>query len=102
MALDINYEWTTFNFYGAFGAGEPAKLLPDMNRPATRYLTAGCVLIVLVAVWIRAMAGWPDHSAQDFRLRRHIPPGGPRDDRCDRGGTATAGSWLLHGRAGAE
>jgi len=25
-------------------------------------LTAGCVLIVLVAVWIRALAGWPDHS----------------------------------------
>jgi methionine sulfoxide reductase heme-binding subunit len=25
-------------------------------------LTAGCVLIVLVAVWIRAAAGWPDHS----------------------------------------
>jgi hypothetical protein len=24
-------------------------------------LTAGCVLIVLVAVWIRAVAGWPDH-----------------------------------------
>ena len=32
MELDINYEWTTFNFYGTFGAGEPAKLLPDMNR----------------------------------------------------------------------
>lgn len=25
-------------------------------------LTAGCVLIVLVAVWLRAAAGWPDHS----------------------------------------
>jgi hypothetical protein len=25
-------------------------------------LTAGCVLVVLVAVWIRAAAGWPDHS----------------------------------------
>jgi ferric reductase like protein len=25
-------------------------------------LTAGCVLIVLVAVWIRAVAGWPDRS----------------------------------------
>jgi len=39
MELDINYEWTTFNFYGTFGAGEPAKLLPDMSRPATRYLS---------------------------------------------------------------
>lgn len=24
-------------------------------------LTAGCVLVVLVAAWIRASAGWPDH-----------------------------------------
>jgi sulfoxide reductase heme-binding subunit YedZ len=24
-------------------------------------LTAGCVLVVLAAVWIRATAGWPDH-----------------------------------------
>lgn len=39
MQLDINYEWTTFNFYGAFGAADPAKLLPGMDRPATRYLT---------------------------------------------------------------
>ena len=39
MELDINYEWTTFNFYGAFGARQPAKLLPGMSRPATRYLS---------------------------------------------------------------
>jgi hypothetical protein len=39
MQLDINYEWTTFNFYGTHGAGDPAKLLPDMSRPATRYLS---------------------------------------------------------------
>jgi hypothetical protein len=39
MELDINYEWTTFNFYGAFGALDPTKLLPDMSRPATRYLS---------------------------------------------------------------
>ncbi|HET6866050.1 MAG TPA: phosphodiester glycosidase family protein [Solirubrobacteraceae bacterium] len=39
MELDINYEWTTFNFYEAFGAVDPAKLLPDMSRPATRYLS---------------------------------------------------------------
>jgi Phosphodiester glycosidase len=39
MELDINYEWTTFNFYGTFGAGDPSKLLPDMSRPATRYLS---------------------------------------------------------------
>lgn len=39
MELDINYEWTTFNFYALFGAGDPAKLLPAMSRPATRYLS---------------------------------------------------------------
>ena len=39
MQLDINYEWTTFNFYGILGARDPAKLLPDMSRPATRYLS---------------------------------------------------------------
>jgi hypothetical protein len=39
MQLDINYEWTTFNFYGILGAGDPAKLLHDMSRPATRYLS---------------------------------------------------------------
>jgi hypothetical protein len=38
MELDINSEWVTFNFYGAPGAGEPAKLLPGMTREATRYL----------------------------------------------------------------
>jgi hypothetical protein len=39
MELDINYEWVTFNFYGTSGAGQPTKLLPTMDRPATRYLT---------------------------------------------------------------
>jgi Phosphodiester glycosidase len=39
MELDINYEWTTFNFYRTFDAGGPAKLLPGMSRPATRYLS---------------------------------------------------------------
>jgi hypothetical protein len=39
MELDINYEWVTFNFYGAFGAAAPSKLLPGMNREATRYLS---------------------------------------------------------------
>ena len=39
MELDINYEWTTFNFFGGFGAAGPAKLLPGMNRPTTRYLS---------------------------------------------------------------
>jgi hypothetical protein len=39
MELDINYEWTTFNYYGTFGAGDPAKLLAGMSRPSTRYLS---------------------------------------------------------------
>jgi hypothetical protein len=42
MELDINYEWVTFNFYGAGGpdgAAGPAKLLPGMSRTTTRYLT---------------------------------------------------------------
>jgi hypothetical protein len=39
MELDINSEWVTFNFYGAWSAGAPQKLLPDMTRDATRYLT---------------------------------------------------------------
>jgi hypothetical protein len=39
MELDINYEWTTFNSYGAFGADDATKLLPGMSRPATRYLS---------------------------------------------------------------
>ncbi len=39
MELDINYEWTTFNFYGRWGAAQPQKLLPGMSRDATRYLT---------------------------------------------------------------
>jgi Phosphodiester glycosidase len=38
MELDINYAWTTFSFYRTFNTGEPTKLLPGMNRPATRYL----------------------------------------------------------------
>jgi hypothetical protein len=39
MELDINYEWTTFNFFGGLGAADPTKLLPGMSRDATRYLT---------------------------------------------------------------
>ncbi len=39
MELDINSEWVTFNFYGSPGAADPTKLLPDMTRGATRYLS---------------------------------------------------------------
>ena len=39
MQLDINTYWTTFNTYRHPGAVGPAKLLADMDRSATRYLT---------------------------------------------------------------
>ena len=39
MELDINSEWVTFNFFGGWGAAGARKLLPDMTRDATRYLT---------------------------------------------------------------
>jgi hypothetical protein len=43
MALDINPEWVTFNFYSHPSATNPtvvvpAKLYPQMQRPAARYL----------------------------------------------------------------
>ncbi len=44
MELDINPSWTTFNFYGAAHAGDPAsvagsKLLPEQHKSANRYLS---------------------------------------------------------------
>jgi hypothetical protein len=39
MELDINSEWVTFNFYDAWQAAAPQRLLPWMTRDATRYLT---------------------------------------------------------------
>ncbi len=38
MELDINSFWVSFITYGSSGALDPTNLLPDMNRPATRYL----------------------------------------------------------------
>jgi Phosphodiester glycosidase len=40
MELDINSYWVSFITYGSAGASRPRNLLPDMNRPATRYLTS--------------------------------------------------------------
>lgn len=45
MELDINPEWVTFNVYGHpdpanLAALDATKLLPDMQRPADRYLGA--------------------------------------------------------------
>jgi hypothetical protein len=42
MTLDLNPEWVTFNFYQHNGAAiSAAKLYPQMQRPATRYLGPG-------------------------------------------------------------
>lgn len=39
LELDINEDWTSFITYRHPGAVEPSNLLPEMFRPATRYLT---------------------------------------------------------------
>jgi len=39
MELDINTYWPSFITYRDPGAGDPANLLADMDRPPTRYLT---------------------------------------------------------------
>jgi Phosphodiester glycosidase len=39
MELDINAYWVSLITYRHWGALDPANLLPDMNRPATRYLS---------------------------------------------------------------
>jgi hypothetical protein len=39
LELDINEDWTSFISYRHPGAGEPSNLLPEMFRPAERYLT---------------------------------------------------------------
>lgn len=38
LELDINEDWTSFISYRHPGAVEPSNLLPEMFRPATRYL----------------------------------------------------------------
>ena len=38
LELDINEDWVSFISYRRRGAREPANLLPEMFRPATRYL----------------------------------------------------------------
>jgi Phosphodiester glycosidase len=38
MELDINSYWVTLNIYRGPGAGSASKALPEMSRPATRYL----------------------------------------------------------------
>ncbi len=39
LELDINHDWITFITYKHHNAGDPSQLLPDIYRPANRYLT---------------------------------------------------------------
>ncbi|HWA53105.1 MAG TPA: phosphodiester glycosidase family protein [Solirubrobacterales bacterium] len=39
LELDINEDWTSFISYRGPGAASPSNLLPEMFRPAERYLT---------------------------------------------------------------
>jgi hypothetical protein len=39
MQLDINAEWPSFITYGAWGAQQPAKLVPNYQQTARRYLS---------------------------------------------------------------
>jgi hypothetical protein len=39
IELDINPYWVSFLSYGRWGAHDPAKLLPDIQRPIDRYLS---------------------------------------------------------------
>ena len=59
MELDINSEWVTLNFYGSPGAGDPHKLLPDMTRDATRYLSQDDRDFFAVFVRHGVSTSWP-------------------------------------------
>jgi hypothetical protein len=39
VELDINSYWVSFNAFAKSGGRDPHKLLPDIGRPATRYLS---------------------------------------------------------------
>jgi hypothetical protein len=39
VELDINSYWVSFNTFAKPGGRDPLKLLPDIGRPATRYLS---------------------------------------------------------------
>ncbi len=56
LELDINEDWTSFISYRHPGAGDPSNLLPEMFRPADRYLTPD--ERDFFAVYLRAGEGW--------------------------------------------
>lgn len=56
LELDINEDWTSFISYRHPGAGNPSNLLPEMFRPADRYLTPD--ERDFFAVYLRAGEKW--------------------------------------------
>jgi hypothetical protein len=56
LELDINEDWTSFISYRRPGAASPNNLLPEMLRPADRYLTPD--ERDFFAVYLRAGQGW--------------------------------------------
>jgi hypothetical protein len=56
LELDINEDWTSFISYRRPGALAPSNLLPEMFRPATRYLTPD--ERDFFAVYLRAGQPW--------------------------------------------
>jgi len=56
LELDINEDWTSFITYRRPGAVEPSNLLPEMLRPASRYLTPD--ERDFFAVYVRGKGGW--------------------------------------------
>ncbi len=56
LELDINEDWTSFISYRRPGAVEPSNLLPEMIRPADRYLTPD--ERDFFAVYVTKRGGW--------------------------------------------
>jgi hypothetical protein len=56
LELDINEDWTSFISYRHRGAQDPSNLLPEMFRPADRYLTPD--ERDFFAVYLRAGEKW--------------------------------------------
>lgn len=56
LELDINEDWTSFISYRRRGADGPSNLLPEMLRPASRYLTPD--ERDFFAVYLRAREEW--------------------------------------------
>ncbi|WP_249010741.1 hypothetical protein [Conexibacter sp. DBS9H8] len=62
MQLDINAYWPSFNYYTGPNAANPIKLLPDMVRPANRYLTPDDRDFFAVYLKANTRSGFPTGS----------------------------------------